>query len=507
MLDATRLYADASHFKLEDICGKHILDTFANNPEKTDEHGKQNVMASLRFVLANKKPHMMPIVRYDVPLEQGGFERRYWRTSHTPILDPAGNLVYILQEARDVTALVLQEQLNEQNRERLSLLTNTLHAVTWDYDIENNRMSWGVNLQEAFGYSPEEMGQPNTGNTGWLSRVHPDDAAAALESLRQAAEAGHKYWSCEYRFRKANGTYAYVLDQGYFVYNDNNKPVRQVGAMIDLTESKQSEKTLKETNERFWHLLEKQPYMSFMADAKGRITYFNDNWYEYTGISKGQVDGWINAVHPEDSAHVLTAWNEATRYGHAFEQEYRIRNHVDGQYRLFLDRSVPMYDEEGKVKFWIGTMTDIEDQREALTQVQLKEQQFANILNLLPAHLCLLMGPTHTCRYVTPGIYSMYGNRHYLGKPASEIWPETQPIHFTEVFDKVYQQQEPVSFKEVLVPITPSYSGPQKNAYFNIQFQPLLDPNRHIEGVLLSAVEVTALVECKQKAASSGVPD
>lgn len=507
VLDATRLYAETSRFKIEEIVGKHILDTFPENPAKTDEDSKQNVMASLNFVLANKKPHVMPIVRYDVPLEEGGFERRYWRTAHTPILDKAGTLVYILQEPRDVTALVLQEQLNEQNRERLSLLTNTLHAVTWDYDIENNRMSWGVNLQEAFGYSPEEMGQPNTGNTGWLSRVHPDDAASALESLRQAAEAGHKYWSCEYRFRRADGTYAHVLDQGYFIYNDSKKPVRHVGAMIDLTESKQSEETLKETNERFWHLLEQQPYMSYMADAKGRLIYFNDNWYEYTGLPKGQVDGWSTAIHPEDSAQVLTAWNEAASFGHLFEQEYRIRNHTDGQYRWFLDRCVPMYDEQGKVKFWIGTVTDVDELRQAITQIQLKEQQITNILNLLPAHLCLLMGPEHTCRYATHGIYQMFGNRHYLSKPAREIWTETEPVNYLEVLDKVYQQQEPISYKEIKLTIARNFGSDCEEAYFNLQFQPLLDANLRIEGIVMSAVEVTELVLCKQKAQKSSIPD
>ncbi|WP_266203307.1 PAS domain-containing protein [Pontibacter kalidii] len=504
VLDATDLYACTSNFKIADILGKHILDTFPENPAKTDEHSKQNVIASLNAVLATQKPHTMPTVRYDVPLVDGGFERRYWNTTHSPILNSAGDIVYILQEASDVTASVLQEQLIEQNRERLSLLTSTLNAVTWEYDIEKGKTTWGGNLQHAFGYKPEEMG---SGKEAWLSRVHPKDIATVNRSFEQATSAGNRFWSCEYEFRKADGSYARVLDQGYFIYDITKKPIRIVGSMIDLTESRQSEENLKETNARFWHLLEKLPYISFMADAKGRAIYFNDNWYEYTGIPKGQVDGWINAIHPEDSALVLTSWNEATRTGHVFEQEYRIRNHIDGQYRWFLDRCAPMYDEQGNVKFWIGTITDIDELRETITQMQLKEQQFANILNLLPAHLCLLMGPAHVCRYVTPGVFKMYGNRHYVGKPANEIWPETQPINFTEVFDKVYQQQEPVSFKEVLVPVTPNYGEPQKDAYFNIQFQPLLDPNRHVEGVLMSAVEVTELVECEQRATRSGAPD
>ncbi|WP_276498720.1 PAS domain-containing protein [Pontibacter litorisediminis] len=501
VLDATERYARTSNFDLEGTIGKHIMDTFPENPEKSDEPAKTDLTASLSYVLAQKQPHTMPQVRYDVPLAGGGFERRYWTTTHTPILNANGELVYILQETRDVTETVLQEQLNEENKERLTLLTETLNAVTWEYQVAQDKLNWGEKLQQVFGYSPKDMAR---GRESWSSRVHPADYEAVQQNLEQAVSSGGNTWTSEYRFQKADGAYAYVQDQGVILYDEKCRIERLFGAMIDLTESKQSEESLRESKARFWHILERLPHMAWMADAKGRLIYFNENWYDYTGLPQGQVQGWINAIHPEDSAHVLTAWAESYTHGYMFEHEYRIRNQADGTYRWFLDRGVPMFDEQGKVEAWIGTFTDIEEQRSALAQVQLKDQQLENILRLSPAHLCLLMGPDYVCRYVTPGIYKMYGSRQYLGRPAREIWPDMPQPEFMLSLDQVYQEQSPVTIKEVCIPFSRHFGDPQQEAYFDLQLQPIINSDQQIEGILLSALEVTELVQCKQKAQNAG---
>lgn len=502
ILDATEAYLNTTMASRENMVGHYFFEVFPNNPATPDLNSAQSFEQSLRHVLEHRQEHVMEVLRYDIPRpisQGGGFEERYWSPSNRPILDEEGNLLYILHEARDITKQVLSEQESKHHEERLFMLTDALNAVSWEYDIVRNRMKWGKGLQEVFGYTPEEMG---LGGESWDSRVHPEDFETVQQSIQEAISGGSKIWTGEYRFQKASGTYAHVLDQGYIIYDKMGHPIRTIGSIIDLTSSKRSEEILKESNARFWHLLEELPHMACIANAHGRIIYFNQNWYNYTGMAKGQQDGWINSVHPEDSANVLASWHNAISNGHTFELEYRVRNHMDGQYRWFLGRAVPMLDDQGKVKTWIGTFTDIDDQRVALSQIQSKDQQLENILKLSPAHICLLTGPDHICRYVTPGVYRMYGNRKYLGYAASSIWPELESQGLPELLNKVYLKQEPLYRNEVMIPFDRHHSNRYEDAYFNLQFQPILDASHHVEGILISAIEVTELVRCKNTAAA-----
>ncbi|MDX5422850.1 MAG: PAS domain-containing protein [Hymenobacteraceae bacterium] len=501
VVDATDAYLHATLSSREAIMGKYFFDAFPNNPATPDLNSAGEFEYSLRYVLRERQPHAMPVLRYDLPCRRENgtlhFEERYWSPSNSPVFDTQGNVTFILHEARDITEQVQNEQNRQHNTERLTMLTSALNAVSWEYDILQNKMHWGKGLKEVFGYTPEEMGP---GGESWDERVHPEDYPIVHESIEKANAAGDKIWQGEYRFLKADGTYAHVLDQGYTVYDQRGRRIRTIGSIIDLSHSKKAEESLKESDARFRHLLENLPHMAWTADPKGKILYFNDNWYSYTGMQKGQTEGWINFVHPEDSADVLTTWHDAITSGSLYEIEYRIRDCMDGSYRTFLERGVPMYEKKGEVKLWIGTYTDIEDQKQTLEQIRMKDRQLVNILKLSPAHLCLLEGPRHICRYVTPGVYRMYGNRAYLGRPAPEVWPELQKLGFPRLLDQIYEHGEAVYINELCVPYDRLMNGNVENAYFNFKYQPMLGDEGNVAGILISAIEVTELVEAKRRA-------
>lgn len=500
ILDATDAFLQAASVSRNQIVGQLIFEAFPNNPAAPNQSPARQLEKSLRHVLRHKAAHTMPVLRYynpkSIQTPDTALEERYWNSTNTPVLDEKGNISYILYEARDMTDQIQREQSALYSQQRLSMLTSATHAVAWEYDIVQDRLHWGSGLKEILGYSPEDIGKQGL---SWDSRVHPDDYPAIQQSIAAATSSGEKTWAGEYRFLKANGTYAHVLDQGYIIYDEGGRAIRSVGSIIDLSRNKQAEQELQESNTRFRHLLEVLPHMAWTSDAQGRLMFFNDNWYSYTGMRKGQTDGWISVVHPEDSALVLTVWHEAIVTGQQYELEYRIRSAMDNSYRWFLERAVPMHDDNGKLKLWVGTFTDIEEQKQAVEQLQQKDQQLQNILRLSPAHLCLLKGPTHICRYVTPGVYEVYGNRQYLGRKASEIWPELRHLGFTDLLDQVYHKADTVQITEFRAEIDRYRNGKLQEAYFNFKYQPLLEDGE-VDGILISAVEVTELVEAKRKA-------
>jgi PAS domain S-box-containing protein len=500
IVDATDAFLQNTLTSRENVKGKYVFSIFPNNPATPNVESDKQVLQSLHHVLKYKQQHMIPIIRYDIllPSEKGGgFEERYWSTTNVPVLNEQGQVQYIIHETRDITDQVLSEAIRQQSQLRLNLLSNALKAVAWEYDILNNKMTWGAGLQELFGYTPEDMGP---GGESWDARVHPEDFEAVQQSIEEAIRQRQTTWTGEYRFRKADGTYAYILDQGYTVYDNQGKPVRTTGSIIDITQGKDTEKALKESDARFHHLLDILPHMAWTSTPHGKILFFNDNWYSYTGMKPGQTEGWISVIHPEDSATVLTSWHNAVASGQSFEIEYRIRNYYDGTYRWFLERGVPMHDAQGNITLWMGTYTDIEEQKQSLENSTREDQRLENMLRLSPVHLCVFHGPDHTCRYITPGVYKIFGNRNYIGKPARELWPELEPLGFFDLLEEVYTKGKTVHINEFKTQVDEQLDGMPKDAYFNFKYQPMLDSENQIEGIMVSAIEVTNLVKARQRA-------
>ncbi len=456
---------------------------------------------SLRHVLEHKEQHKMPIIRYDIVTARSGsnleFEERYWSSCNSPVLDETGAITYIVHETQDITEQIQQEQAQLYHQEHLNMLSSAINAANWELDIEQDTIHWGANLYQVFGYTPEDLG-PDAED--WNSCVHPEDLYAALDGMEQAKKAGAKTVTLEYRFKKADGTYAHVTDKCYIIYDRHGKPVKMIGSMIDMSASKQAEQNLAESEKRFRHLLEALPHMAWTAFPNGKMAYFNQNWHNYTGMPSGQTEGWAKVIHPEDAAQVITAWHQALTSGY-YELECRIKNHIDGQYRWFLERAEPIHDDKGNTKIWIGTFTDIDEHKQALEQIQERDRRLENILRLSPANLCLLQGPNHICRFITPGVYTMYGNRRYLSRPAQEIWPELEQYDFQMLLNYVYHKGKTVQVDGYKLLTQHPQTGTTTEAWYNFKYQPISDSNDAVEGVLISAIEVTELILAKQKIA------
>jgi PAS domain S-box-containing protein len=127
-------------------------------------------------------------------------------------------------------------------------------------------------------------------------------------------------------------------------------------------------------------LLEAIPQMVWSANAEGRIEYANRRWFDYTGMAAGEAAllEWDRLLHPEDAARTWKVWNQATGSGATFEIEHRLRRASDGTYRWHLVRAVPLRTAAGQVASWLGTCTEIEDQKRA-GDATLAEQKLKGI--------------------------------------------------------------------------------------------------------------------------------
>jgi two-component system, NarL family, sensor histidine kinase UhpB len=131
--------------------------------------------------------------------------------------------------------------------ERMKLVARATHDTIWDLDLTTQMLEWSDGVQQFFGYRPHEM-QP--GVESWYGCLHPAERDRVIETRYAVINGTETTWSDQYRFRRADGAYAYVLDRGYVLRNEQGRAIRAVGALIDLTEQKRAEGEIAAAYER-----------------------------------------------------------------------------------------------------------------------------------------------------------------------------------------------------------------------------------------------------------------
>jgi PAS domain S-box-containing protein len=219
--------------------------------------GEEAVMGKLAVDFAHPDYH--DIVRERMRQTAGGQrvpimeqKLRRWDGTYVDVELGATGFMYQGQPvvqvvARDITARLQAQEKLRASENRFHLLTRATTDIVYDWDMKTNSIWWNENLRLLFGYegNPEQLGIDF-----WTSLIHPDDAARVHASLFGAIDEGKQFWADEYRFRRTDGSYANLLDRGYVVRDAEGKPVRMIGAMMDITDRKLTEQRLRDSREQ-----------------------------------------------------------------------------------------------------------------------------------------------------------------------------------------------------------------------------------------------------------------
>jgi PAS domain S-box-containing protein len=130
-----------------------------------------------------------------------------------------------------------------ESQERFQFVARATNDAVWDWDLVSQAVWWNEGVQSLFGYAPEQIG-PDI--TWWHDVIHPDDRARVVSDIQAAIDRGADSWSAEYRYRRADGSYAEVFDRGYVLHDGQGRATRMIGAMMDLTQRKQLESELRQ---------------------------------------------------------------------------------------------------------------------------------------------------------------------------------------------------------------------------------------------------------------------
>jgi PAS domain S-box-containing protein len=196
-----------------------------------------------------------------------------------------------------------------------------------------------------------------------------DLAFAALRN--ECARSPREPFEFEHEHRGANGTSHWIWTRGVPILGGGQSIQGYVGINLDITERKHSEGSLLESEGRYRYLAESIPQIVWICDAQARIEYFNERWYAFSGMRRGQPirGAFGERLHRADTDKSFIAWASQGRDAHeTYESEVRLRA-SDGSYRWFLSRALAQTDRDGNVIRWFGTSTDIDARKRAQDQL------------------------------------------------------------------------------------------------------------------------------------------
>lgn len=498
ILEATEAYLKATLTKREDIVGGHLFDVFPESPATAQVHAVENMIQSLQHVLTLRTPHTMPVQRYDIPRPAnlgGGFEERYWLTSHTPVLDARGELQYIIHQPIDVTMQQMAQHHIHTNRERIEILAQATTDVIWDLDLLSDFIWWNDSLKQVFGYDAYEL----TNTEDWARIIHPEDQQRVISGINATVKQGGRLWTDSYRLRRKNGTYANVMERGYILRDEKGIGYRMVGSMFDITEQIEAEHNLQESNTRLRNLIEALPCPAWTTSSAGESSFLNQAWQDLVGQPLVGPAEITNFIHPEDMSGIVALWENSRQTGNSYENEFRIKTR-DGSYEWFSAKAVPLYNSQGEITIWLGTCFNIHNQKLIQEKLLAKDKFLERVLSLAPVHFGVLKGPEHLVEYISPGLQKLQKNPEVAGKPLALAWPELQERGFMEIIDTVYRTGTPFHRQEALFKKSSRGTTETEPVFLNFTYQPLPAEDGSTEGVVITASDVTEQVNARQAA-------
>ncbi len=278
-----------------------------------------------------------------------------------------------LDEAQhDLVEPHLAEAALRGSEERLRFVLSAARLSSWDLDLASDQISMSVDCRALFALRPDGL----VSRHDLLAAFHPDDrslfyaaASAALET--DTGLAG------EYRILHASGDLRWVDIRGRMFRDDGGRRQSLAGVVLDITERKRAEAVVVDQEERYRAITNSIDQMIWSTRADGSHDYYNQRWYDYTGVRVGTLGeaGWFDLFHPHDRDRAWSAWRDCLRTGEPYRLEYRLR-HRSGVFRWVLARAQPMRDECGAITRWYGTCTDIHDLRTSGERIRELEERY-----------------------------------------------------------------------------------------------------------------------------------
>jgi PAS domain S-box-containing protein len=344
----------------ERIWGRSVESLYASPQQWTDfvlPEDRERVQAS--FAVGTRDASGVDI-EYRIVRPDGTM--RWVHSRGFPVRNTDNQVIRHTGIVTDISERKRAERAMEQALQRLTDAQRLGQIGDWEWEIATQVITWSPQVFQIVGRDPR-LGPPQ----------HFEEQAAFYDAASQtlmtekvalAIESGEPQ---EYDLvvRRPNGEQVEVLARAMPRKDENGRVVSLYGTIQDITQRKRAEESLRRSEERYRSLALATSQIVWTTPTDGMVEDM-PNWREFTGQSLEEVRGrgWLQAVHPDDRERTERLTLDAMETKSLYQTEYRIRA-ADGGYRLFVVRGVPILQNDGSIREWVGTCTDIHDQRQA----------------------------------------------------------------------------------------------------------------------------------------------
>ncbi|NNE76081.1 MAG: MEKHLA domain-containing protein, partial [Pricia sp.] len=321
----------------------------------------------------------------ELPLQinsNGTIDTVYINFSYEPLYNASGKIDGILASGIGVTEQVTARKKIEESKAELQNLFKQAPVTIVVYKGKDHIVEVANTAAlEMWGKSEDDvLNKP-------FFEITPELRESQEPLLKKVYESGESYFGKEFSVTYTKNGKSY---SGYFnfvyqpVRDTENKITGIIAIGTEVTEAVLNRQKIEASEKSFRLLADSMPQHIWTADPQGNLNYFNQSVFDFTGLTLEQLKngGWLQVVHADEREKNKEAWLASVTTGKDYIVEHRFRNY-DGQYRWQLSRAKPQLDENGAIKLWVGTSTDIHDQVNFRDELENKvKQRTAELIKL-----------------------------------------------------------------------------------------------------------------------------
>jgi PAS domain S-box-containing protein len=428
-------------------------------------------------------------VEYRIRHSDGHF--LYVHSKATPVYNEKGEIIKVAGSIEDITKRKEMGEALKKSESLFSSIFNQTSVGIFQFELNGKFKLVNDQFCKILGRSKDELYRINL-----FDLIFKDDVLKCKAMVNKIIIDG-KSFKLEKRYLKNDGSIVWLNTDVSSVKNEEGDTLCLLAVCQDITERKQAEAALQESEQRFRTMAEASGLLISHTDKNGKTIYYNNEWQKFTGMSFHELlnIGWTDLFHPDDREETMSLFRKCFENKEGVNREFRLWSQHTG-YRWLLTVASPLFDFNGTFAGYVSSSVDITERKKAEEALIEKEFRFRTLIEEATVATALYVGKDLIIQYANQLMLQYWNKDHsVIGRSVEDVIAEFENQQFLNLIREVYKTGIPYYGKEERVDVWGD--GQLKTFYFNFTLKALRDQQGEIYGIHNMSIDVTDQVIAK----------